>query len=173
MHGLELEQRVHFVGHQKKPLAWIDMLDVFVLPSKFEGMPNVVLEAMALKKAVVATRIPGLDEVVVDGETGFLVEPKKPFEIAKVLLKLYEQPELRAKFGEAALSGWRNCSLCHGWCKVTPIFMRICCVQNVSGNLFADSTSHPAEPNHHANFGRRRCLYERSVDVRNCWLGLV
>lgn len=64
--------RVLFAGFQKVPLPWIAAMDIFALPSKQEGLPRVVLEAMLLGKPVVASDIVGTRELVVDGETGFL-----------------------------------------------------------------------------------------------------
>lgn len=99
---LDLTDRIHFLGHRPDAVDWLRAADVVVLPSLFEGMPNVVLEAMALAKPVVATRIPGMDELVLDEVTGLLVEPKKPFELARGLYRLLEDPLLRESMGKAA-----------------------------------------------------------------------
>jgi glycosyltransferase involved in cell wall biosynthesis len=64
-------------------------------------MPNVVLEAMQAGKAVVATRIPGMNELVVDGETGLLVEAKKPFGLARAMRELLVDPVRRDAMGAA------------------------------------------------------------------------
>jgi glycosyltransferase involved in cell wall biosynthesis len=62
--------------------------DVFVLPSLWEGLPNVVLEVMACGKPVVATAVDGTPEAVVDGETGLLVPPRDPKALAEAIIKL-------------------------------------------------------------------------------------
>jgi starch synthase len=74
---------------------------VFVCPSIYEPMGIVNLEAMACETAVVASRVGGIPEVVVDGETGFLVEPANPEELAARVNELLGDPELAARFGEA------------------------------------------------------------------------
>jgi starch synthase len=75
--------------------------DVFVVPSVYEPMGIVNLEAMACETAVVASRVGGIPEVVVDGETGFLVEPANPEELAARVNELVSDPELAARFGQA------------------------------------------------------------------------
>jgi glycosyltransferase involved in cell wall biosynthesis len=77
-------------------------VDVVVLPSRYEGHPLVLLEAMALGKPVVATRIPGIVEVVESGRTGVLVPPGDADALAATLRSLVENPELRASLGARA-----------------------------------------------------------------------
>ena len=72
-HGYRLDGRVRFLGHRKDVPRLLAAADILVLPSSYEGLPNVVLEAMRFRKPVVATAAPGTTEVVVDGETGLLV----------------------------------------------------------------------------------------------------
>ncbi len=76
--------------------------DCLVLPSFSEGISNVVLEAMASGLPVVASRLPGLREVVKEGETGFLVEPGDIEGLAKKLLEIIQNPEGRRKMGQNA-----------------------------------------------------------------------
>jgi starch synthase len=74
---------------------------VFVCPSVYEPMGIVNLEAMACETAVVASRVGGIPEVVAEGETGFLVEPANPDELAARVNELVGDPELAARFGQA------------------------------------------------------------------------
>lgn len=99
--NLELGETVQFLGHRADAQRLLGALDVVVLPSKFEGMPNVVLEAMRLGKPVIATRIAGMDEVVADGQTGLLVPPQKPFELARAIRRLLLDSAWRARLGAA------------------------------------------------------------------------
>ncbi|NJK69533.1 MAG: colanic acid biosynthesis glycosyltransferase WcaL [Microcoleus sp. CSU_2_2] len=80
---------------------------IFVLPCQVmengdrDGIPNVLLEAMAMEIPVVSTDISGIGELVESGENGFLVPEKNPPALAEALEKLLTQPELRAQFGKA------------------------------------------------------------------------
>jgi len=76
--------------------------DCLILPSLSEGIPNVVLEAMACGLPVIASNLPGIREVVKDGETGFWVAPQDVAGLAKKLLILARNPERRQKMGACA-----------------------------------------------------------------------
>lgn len=100
-HDLELDESVRFLGHRSDVDELLQAMDVFVLPSQFEGMPNVVLEAMRAGKPVVATRIAGMDELVIDDATGLLVPVKQPFELARAIRRILADRELAARLGSA------------------------------------------------------------------------
>ncbi|HFE53347.1 MAG TPA: glycosyltransferase, partial [Bacteroidetes bacterium] len=76
--------------------------DVFVLPSLWEGLPNVVLEAMATGLPVVATAVEGTVEAVVNGETGILVPSKQPEPLAEAILRIGRDADLRSRMGNAS-----------------------------------------------------------------------
>lgn len=76
--------------------------DLVVLPSAYEGLPNLLLEAMMFRKPVVATAAPGTTEVVVDGETGVLVPVANPQLLARAIRDLVRDPELGRRLGAAA-----------------------------------------------------------------------
>lgn len=98
---LGVAARVHFAGFQQQPLPWLAAMDIFVLASAKEGLPRVVLEAMLLGKPVLASRVVGPAELVVDGETGFLYDYGDVAALAARLGELAGSPVLRARFGEA------------------------------------------------------------------------
>ena len=77
-HAFRLDDTVRFLGHRDDVPRLLAAADLLVLPSLYEGLPNVVLEAMRFRKPVVATAAPGTTEVVVDGETGLLVPRARP-----------------------------------------------------------------------------------------------
>ena len=73
-----------------------------VLPSRRDPLPRVVMEAMCRGIPVVATRVDGIPEMVVDGETGFLVDSEDAAGFAAATARLLAEPELRARMGAAA-----------------------------------------------------------------------
>jgi glycosyltransferase involved in cell wall biosynthesis len=93
--------RLRFWGHRDDVPRLMWASDIVVLPSRYEGLPNVVLEGMRMSKPVVATAAPGTTEVVRDGETGLLVPIGKPVELARAIRQVAEDPELAARLGSA------------------------------------------------------------------------
>ncbi len=91
-----------FLGYRRDTPQLLGMLDVFVLPSLFEGLPVVLIEAMAAGCCVVATRIGGIEEVVTDRVDGILVEARNASALAAALRELIANPGLRKRLGDAA-----------------------------------------------------------------------
>jgi len=98
--SLGIESNVQF-------LPWVDDIteimaafDIFVLPSKAEGMPWAVLEAMACAKPVIATAVGGIPEAVENGKTGILLPDSKPESIAQAVCSLLENPEKALNMGQ-------------------------------------------------------------------------
>ncbi|HHY34234.1 MAG TPA: glycosyltransferase [Firmicutes bacterium] len=88
------------VGHVKDVPEFLKGLDLFVLPSRREALGLSILEAMASELPVVATNVGGIPEVVVNGETGLLVEPDNPEELCRAIMALLADPELRTVMGK-------------------------------------------------------------------------
>lgn len=97
--GFGLRGRVHFLGWRDDPHAVVAALDALVSPSRWEGFGLVLLEAMALRVPVVASRVSAIPEVVVDGETGLLTEPGDAEGLASALCTLMLDPALAAEMG--------------------------------------------------------------------------
>jgi glycosyltransferase involved in cell wall biosynthesis len=99
--ALGLSQNVYFVGarSQEVALRLIKECCFFVLASRAEGLPLVIAEAMACGKAVVATNVDGVPEIVENGRTGLLVESENEQALAEALISLYQQSGLRKMFG--------------------------------------------------------------------------
>jgi glycosyltransferase involved in cell wall biosynthesis len=74
--------------------------ELFVLPSYSEGLPNVILEAMACGKPVIATKIVGIPEQVIHGQTGLLIEPGDPQSLAQAIQSLLSDPQFRRQMGQ-------------------------------------------------------------------------
>jgi glycosyltransferase involved in cell wall biosynthesis len=96
---LGLREKVRLVGFQADVPAFLDALDVFALASSSEGFGQVFVEAMAAGKPVVASRISPITEIVVDGETGLLVDQRTPTAYADDLFRLLSRPEERQRMG--------------------------------------------------------------------------
>jgi glycosyltransferase involved in cell wall biosynthesis len=91
------------IGFHDDVAALLARLDVVALPSWTEGLPMVLLEAMAAGRPVVATPVGGTPELVVDGETGLLVPPRDPEALAAALRRVLDDRELAERLGEAGL----------------------------------------------------------------------
>jgi glycosyltransferase involved in cell wall biosynthesis len=100
--SLEADPRVVLAGRDWDTPRWFRAMDVVALPSWREGFPVVPLEAAAMALPVVATRVPGCVDAIVDGVTGRLVPARDPAALAAALRAYLVDPELRARHGGAA-----------------------------------------------------------------------
>lgn len=96
-----LEKFVKLTGLRKDAIDIASAADVFVLSSVSEGLPLALLEAMAHGRAVVATRIGGIPDLIADGENGVLVPTADPAALAEAIGRVLDDPILRTRFGEA------------------------------------------------------------------------
>lgn len=92
-----LEGRVRFLGHQPEVARVYAASDIVVLPSRSEGMPNALLEAMCAGVAVIATKVGGVSEVATDGETAWLVAPEDVSAMARALAHAARDGNERAR----------------------------------------------------------------------------
>jgi glycosyltransferase involved in cell wall biosynthesis len=100
--SLGVAERVTFAGHRSDNVAVLRAMDVAMLPSLFEGLPLSLLESMAASLPVVATRVGGIPEVIVDGASGYLVAPGMPAELAGAVNRLLGEPGALSRLGEQA-----------------------------------------------------------------------
>ena len=98
---LGLERHVTLTGFRADALGLIKSFDIFAMSSVTEGLGSAVLEAMACRRAVVATRAGGLPEAVEDDITGVLVPTHDEAALARGILRLLRDPDLRATMGDA------------------------------------------------------------------------
>lgn len=96
-----LKNNIEFIGFQKDVASLMNAADVLVMPSRWEGFGLSAVEAMATGLPVVAARVEGLTEIIVDRETGLLVTPENPKAFAKAIKKLAADATLRKLMGEA------------------------------------------------------------------------
>lgn len=98
---LRVADHVRFLGHRDDTYDLMGAMDVFVLPSLHEGIPMAILEAMALARPVVATRVGGIPEVITDSEHGLLVSPADPDGLVEGCRRFLEDRCLAARCGKA------------------------------------------------------------------------
>ena len=103
-----LTERVILAGFRPDAAKYFANFDAVILPSRTEGLPTVVLEAFAAGVPVVAARVGGIPEVVVDAVSGFLVEPERPDRLAARVLELFQDDARRAAMGVAGRARVRN-----------------------------------------------------------------
>lgn len=97
---LNLNKTIRFEGYKPNSFESLKEMDIFVLPSRTEGCPIVVLEAMAIGLPVIATNVGGNPELVIDGETGLLIPVEQPEIMAMSIIKLIENSNLTQKLGQ-------------------------------------------------------------------------
>jgi glycosyltransferase involved in cell wall biosynthesis len=93
---------VEWLGHRTDVREVLGESHVVCLPSYREGLPKSLLEASGIGRAMIASNVPGCREVVRDGITGLLVEPRDAPALASAMLRLGDDPTLRARMGKAA-----------------------------------------------------------------------
>ena len=103
-----LEKHVMLPGFRTDVLGCIKGFDVFAMSSVTEGLGTSLLDAMACSRAIVATRAGGIPEIVDDGRTGVLVEPRDHAAMARAILRLLKDPDLRRRMGDAGLARVRE-----------------------------------------------------------------
>ncbi len=106
--ALGIRDSVEFLGTRSDVTRLVQSADVFVLPSRWEGMANALLEAMASGVPCIATRVSGSEDLIQHGINGLLVEPEHPAQLASALALLLGDRELAARMGAKRV---RQCSL--------------------------------------------------------------
>jgi glycosyltransferase involved in cell wall biosynthesis len=96
---LKIERDIIFAGFRKDVEGILSAIDVLVVPSLLEGFPMITLEGMAVAKPIIATRIDGIKEQIVDAESGILIPPGDPDAIAEAILRLNADKELAQSLG--------------------------------------------------------------------------
>ncbi len=93
---------ISLMGQRSDIPSILAKVDVFVMPSHWEGLPMALLEAMAMSKAVIASRVGGIPDVITDGDNGLLIDKSDYLALSNALQKLLSSSELRKKLGNAA-----------------------------------------------------------------------
>ena len=109
---LAIGTRVTFAGLTETPGAWLAEADIFVLSSRFEGFPNVLVEALAGGVATIAFNCPwGPSDILNDGKDGLLVQPEDVKALASAIRRLLNDSDLRAQLSGAAPQAVRRFNL--------------------------------------------------------------
>ena len=116
---LQIGDYVRFTGFRRDIGEILSITDVFAFPTLSEGLPNVLLEAMAMRKPIVATNIDGNREIIEDNVTGILVPPKNPEKLADGVLRLLRDRKLATILGKS------------GYCKLEKEFAFDVMVQKI------------------------------------------
>ena len=106
--ALNLQDEVCFFGFVADTPGFLSQLDIFLLPSLYEGLGVAALEAMAAGKPVIASRVGGLVELVADGETGLLVAPKEVEGLAQAIARLARDKALARAMGMRGVESVRS-----------------------------------------------------------------
>lgn len=96
---LAITEQVHFLGWREDAVDVIGALDIFLMPSLWEGFGLTLLEAMSQRRPIIASRVSAIPEIVYDEETGLLVPPRDSSAMTSALQRLLDDPALRAHFG--------------------------------------------------------------------------
>ena len=119
---LGLQDKVKLLGQWDEISELLAASDVFVLPSRWEGLPMALLEGMMAGLPVIAARVEGVEEVVQPGEHGLLVPLESPVELAQAILQLLRSPAYRQRLGRAAkervLSSYTTDRMCEAYLQV-------------------------------------------------------
>jgi glycosyltransferase involved in cell wall biosynthesis len=97
---LGVERQIIFTGYRSDITELMHAFDLFILPSSMEGLPVVILEAMAAKKPVITTLVGGNAEIVMDGKTGTIIPPEDPERLAETIIYHLKNPEISNRMGE-------------------------------------------------------------------------
>lgn len=96
---LGIDKEVKFLGVRRDIERFMKSARLFVLPSRWEGLPLTILEAMSCRMNIIATKVGGIPEVIENGEEGILISPEDPEALAKAIIELLKDEELRIKLG--------------------------------------------------------------------------
>lgn len=105
---LNIDDRFIFAGYQSNIGDYLKSFDIFVLPSRMEGLGTSILDAMSVGLPIVACRVGGIPEAVADRSNGILVERNNHEQLANALIELIDNAELRSEFGQSSLKLVQN-----------------------------------------------------------------
>lgn len=123
----KLDDKIQYLGYQSDMVKFYSLLDCFVMPSHWEGMPMTQLEAMAMGIPLVCTNGPGMEEIPVDHQDALFSEIKNPLLLAENILKIVNDKILRTNLVNSSLKKVRECSLEIYIIKLNDIHREVLC----------------------------------------------
>ena len=90
---LDIESNIHFIGRSHQVYLWLQKMDLVLLTSQFEGLPNVLIEAQGFGKPVISTDAGGAKETFIEGQTGYLSGKDDPDSLSKLIMKVMGDPD--------------------------------------------------------------------------------
>ena len=107
--NLQLTDKVHCVGFKDNPYIYVKHADCFVLSSRNEGLPNVLIEALYLGTPSAATTcIPIIERIIENGETGYLAESENPESLAKAMINASALGRIKSTYKSATINDFTN-----------------------------------------------------------------
>jgi glycosyltransferase involved in cell wall biosynthesis len=97
-------ENIEFIGFRENVFDYIRAFDLFLFPSKHEGLGSTLLDVMRLRVPIVASNVGGIVDIIRDGESGYLIQPENPLVLRDKIVELVESEYLREKFIDGGLS---------------------------------------------------------------------
>ena len=120
------QERIRLLGYRSDVMDWYEAMDIFALSSFREGLPNVLLEALALEVPVVATRIAGIPRLIRDGDNGLLIEPGKLEDLTGPWPTCWRMRTCGSASGGPAARPLKRAIVLRCGCKSCALSMMIC-----------------------------------------------
>ena len=118
-----LTDKFFLLGHLENASQYLKAFDIFILPSVKEGFPYAILEAMSAGLPIISAKVGGIPEMIVDGQNGFLVEPKNPQQLAEKIAYLLKNPEISQNLQEQTIAAIKELSLAKMLEKTKEIYL--------------------------------------------------
>lgn len=127
IHQFDLSDNVQFLGNLEHEKVFQIMASscLLVLPSLSEGLPNVLLEAMASGTPVIATNVGGMPEVIINKRNGFIIQSKEPKKIAEKIVLICKNPDYRKEISKNNLKDVKNYSISHVSDELIKIYTKL------------------------------------------------
>jgi len=121
-----LTDKVILMGYKTNIFDYLKTFDIFVLTSRFEGVPYVILEAMSIGVPIISTKVGGIDNILEDGKTALLVEKENIEKIFEAMLKLVDDPLLRYKLASNSIEEVKNYSISKMVSETSALYLSKC-----------------------------------------------